>query len=77
VRHRMTINNKESVEYLEEIAIPYFIKQGGWYLTAAAYLCKILEAHYRKKGAARKADAIAIIQRDIYREMIYGPREVE
>jgi len=31
-----------------------------------------LEKQYRKREATKKADAIAIISRDIYRKMIFG-----
>jgi len=73
-RHEMTLNDKQSTDYLETVAIPFYISRGGIdYLDAAVRLCDKLEAQYLKRGAARKADAIARISRDIYKRLIYGP----
>ena len=76
-RHLMALinDNKHPVEYLVDVAIPYYrskVPDGPMY---ALYLCEILERHYRKKGSKRKADDIAVIGRDIYRDIIHGWRE--
>ncbi|MCL2362197.1 MAG: helix-turn-helix transcriptional regulator [Defluviitaleaceae bacterium] len=73
VRHLATLNDSSSIDYLESVAIPFYRANGGRFIMAALDACKALEAYYRKKRATKKADAIAIIIRDIYEEMIFGP----
>jgi len=72
-RHRMTIKDNSSTQYLETIALPYYRAQSGEYIASALEICDILEKQYRKREATKKADTIAIISRDIYRRMIFGP----
>ena len=71
--HMMTISNKQSSDYLEEIAIPYFRALGGFQNYTTLEWCNALEAVYKKRGLTKKANAIAAITRDIYREMVLGP----
>ena len=68
-----TISNKQSSDYLEETAIPYFRAQGGFRNYTTLEWCNALEAAYKKRGLTKKANAIAAITRDIYREMVLGP----
>ena len=72
VRHLANLNDSNSTNYLESVAIPYYRANGTRFIMAALDTCTALEAYYRKKRATKKADAIAIIMRDIYEEMIFG-----
>jgi len=65
--HMMTLYNKQSTDYLESVALPYYIKGGLLHLDTAIRLCDKLEAQYRKRGANKKAEAIVAISRDIYK----------
>ena len=70
-RH-MTLKEENSTEYLESVALPYFRDQGARAITNALGICDDLESTYRKRGATNKANAIAAIARDIYKQMIFG-----
>jgi len=76
-RHLMTLNESQSIKYLETVALPFYRAHVGNFIFSALDTCDILESQYRKRGAARKADAIAIMQRNIYKGMIYGPNDIE
>ena len=65
-----TLKDKESQEYLHNIALPHFLCPENDYYSTALYLCDKLEAHYRKNGATSKADAVGCISRDIYVGMV-------
>jgi len=71
-RHLANLNDSNSTNYLESVAIPYYRANGGRFIMATLDTCMALEAIYRKKRAGKKADAIAIIMRDTYEEMIFG-----
>ena len=75
IGHLMSLKDKDSINYLENIAIPYCTSQGGEHIPTALGICDTLESYYRKRGAINKANAIAAISRDIYKDMIMGPRE--
>jgi len=77
IRHLLTPQKDTSASYLESVALPHYISLGGWYIDRSLEICKVLESQYRKRGATRKADAIAIISRDIYKGMIYGPSDTQ
>ena len=68
--HLMTINNNESANYIQNIAIPYF-RNMGVFKFRALDLCKELEQHYTKKRAPSKALSVAVIMRDIYEEIAF------
>jgi len=69
--HTSKINDSKSLEYLEDVALPFYRAGGGKYIHAALELCETLESHYLTRGRnAKKADAIARISRDIYRSMM-------
>jgi len=75
--HQMTLDNDESVNYIQNVAIPHFIKAGGKTKLTAIGLCHILESHFIKKRAKTKANAIAVISRDIYKEMFMVEEEYD
>ncbi|MCL2362825.1 MAG: helix-turn-helix transcriptional regulator [Defluviitaleaceae bacterium] len=70
-RHFTTLNDSNSIDYLESVALPIYRAKGSGFIMMALGICKTLESHYRKKRATRKADAIAKIMRDIYEEMFF------
>jgi len=70
--HITTLGDANSLDYLENVALPYAINAGLPNLLTVLELCDILETQHRKRGAARKADVIVNICRDVYREMIFG-----
>ena len=75
ISHIMTLDNSESTDYLENFVIPHFkasddAENGGIY--EALTFCEILETHYRKRRNKKKANDIAIIGRDIYKEIYFG-----
>jgi len=55
-------------EYIESVAIPYLVKNLRLY--EARTFCDELESYYKKKGSMKKANAIAAISRDIYKEIL-------
>jgi len=75
ISHIATLDNPESTNYLENTAIPHYrnadVNDGGG-IYQALDICKLLEAHYRKKRNTKKAKDIAIIGRDIAMEMFFG-----
>jgi len=75
ISHLSTLDNKDSTDYLENIAIPHcratVVDEGGG-IYRALDICQRLEAHYRKKRNKRKADAIGLIGRDIAMEIFFG-----
>jgi len=75
LRHLLTPQEGASASYLESVSLPFYRSCGGWMILFTLEICEILESQYRKRGAARKADAIAIISRDIYKGMIFGPED--
>jgi len=70
--HLITLNDSASANYIETVTIPHLISCGNSGKYAVQHYCNVLEAHYKKKRATKKAMAIAVISRDIYREMIFG-----
>jgi len=76
IGHLMSLDNNDSVNYIQNIAIPH-LRIGGMAKFEALILCNHLEAHFTKKRAKTKANAIAAISRDIYREIYEGEIEFE
>jgi len=75
-RHMMTPNDSASLNYLETVSLPYYRNydaMGVEFIIDTLELCDTLETVYRKRRAAKKADAIVNIIRGIYKEIIYGP----
>ena len=71
--HRMTLNNAESIEYLENTAIPSFMAIGDLAsMYMALQICEALEAHYTKKRSKMKALTMTATIRDIYGKMFMG-----
>jgi len=69
--HCMTIDNSDSLQYLENVALPYFRKLKGVNALNAIEIYKELEAYYLKKRSKMKALTMAAIIRDIYEEAFY------
>ena len=80
ITHASTLDNSESIDYLENFAIPHYknadVDDGGG-IYQALDICNMLEAYYRKKRNMRKAKDIAVIGRDIAMEMFFGGVEFE
>jgi len=72
LRQLSTLKDSSSQEYLENVALPFFINHINSDNLFVLYICEKLEAHYRKYNATRKANAIGRVTRDIYRNMING-----
>jgi len=76
VSHLLTLNESNSIDYVEKIAIPYLKTDCGTSMLRALDFCEILEDYYVKKRSTKKALAIAAISRDIYKEMFTGTVEL-
>jgi len=76
ISHLMTLDNSDSVSYIQDVAIPHF-RAGGLSKFGALHYCDQLEAHFIKKRAKTKANAIAAISRDIYKEIYHGEIEFD
>ena len=64
------LDEQKSVDFIESVTMLLLTKSKSLRMTAELlYFAKKLEAHYKKKGAARKAQTFAVIQRDVYEEM--------
>ncbi|MCL2526873.1 MAG: helix-turn-helix transcriptional regulator [Defluviitaleaceae bacterium] len=74
--HLMTLDNVDSINYIQDVAIPH-LRAGGLSKFEALFYCNHLETHYTKKRAKTKANAIAAISRDIYREIYEGEIEFD
>ncbi|MCL2360544.1 MAG: hypothetical protein FWC73_01880 [Defluviitaleaceae bacterium] len=73
----ITMDNNDSIKYLEEVAVPYYKAGDGLDKLIALDICKELETHYNKKRAKTKASAFGCIARDIYEEMFFGEIDIE
>ena len=72
----LTLEDSGSINKLERKLIPGARDSGVIGRGYALYLCNELEAHYKKKRTKTKANAIAAIARDIYRDMYEGDIEL-
>ena len=70
MQHCMTLKDTTSTDYIENIAIPHFVSVGLVY--DALKYCDILETHYTKTSATRKAMRVVNMARDIYKDVIFG-----
>jgi len=75
--HCMTLDNSDSLHYLENIAIPYMMKSKGVSALNAIGICKDIEAHYLKKRSKMKALTMAATMRDIYEEAFFWDDDLE
>jgi len=66
--HFITLADKNSVNYIENTAIPYF-RSISMLKSLAFDMCEELERHYKLKRSNTKALAIGAVMRDIYEEM--------
>ncbi|MCL2362993.1 MAG: helix-turn-helix transcriptional regulator [Defluviitaleaceae bacterium] len=76
LRHFMTLDDSNSVSYLENVAIPYFRAGGGFDKYVTLDICGELESYYKKKRARTRASVFVEIARDIYKEMFIGEIEL-
>jgi len=72
LKHRMTLHENESIEYLETKAIPYFRHGDGLDTFVALDICNDMEAYFKKKKLKIKTFTIVGIIRDIYDTMFFG-----
>ena len=77
ISHLLTLSDNNSIDYLEKIAIPYLKAHNGASKLDALDFCEILEKHYVKKRSIKKAQAIAAISRDIYKDLFTGTVELD
>jgi len=71
ISHLLSRDNSDSINYIQDVAIPH-LRAGGMAKFDAIDLCIHLESHYNKKRAKTKANAIAAIRAEIYREVFLG-----
>jgi len=76
LEHLMTLNDKASINYIEDIVIPYMATNPRLKFLAF-YICEELEHHYNKKRAKTKALSMAAIARDILKEVSLGETNLE
>ena len=69
--HLLTLKNSESIDYLENVAIPHF-RTSISYIHMALDICRLLEDHYKRTRSAKKALLMASTIRDIYEDMFIG-----
>jgi len=77
IAHRVklaTQKSSESADYIEKTLIPHYRNQ-GFLKVYALELCEELEAHYTKARKTKKAIDIALVTRDIYKEILFGDGE--
>jgi len=60
-----TNDNSASIEYIEDVAIPRFIKENDYFIAIDYYT--LLEQHYEKLSSTRKSLLMAKAIRDIYK----------
>ncbi|MCL2573915.1 MAG: helix-turn-helix transcriptional regulator [Defluviitaleaceae bacterium] len=70
INKRVTIFNKESVEYIENVTIPHFMKIHLNFEAISYY--ELLELHYEKSRKSSKASLMTKAMRDIYKEMFFN-----
>jgi len=70
LEHQMTPNDEKSINYLETIALPYFLEMSANH--TALYYCEFLREHYEKKGLQKKTLQMTEIARTIYIKMLKG-----
>ena len=75
IGHLMSLDNMDSVSYIEEVAIPNYRAGTINDQSYAIQLCNELEIYHKKKRTKTKAWAVAALTRDIYEEMIVGDVE--
>ena len=75
--HLTSLNNSSSIDYLENVAIPYFRVGSGNDKLLAVDICKELEAFYIKRRSRTKASTFVAIVRDMYEEMFIGEVDVD
>jgi len=70
--HLLTINQKESTQYLEDVSIPFLLKIKN-YTTALDY-CELLADYYKKKGKGYNGKRLKMVDlaQNIYKEMYEG-----
>ena len=68
---RMTLYNEKSVEYIENVTIPYLIKQHDNFLAIGYYA--LLEQHYKKTRKNVKSLLMSKAIRDIYEKVFIQP----
>jgi len=72
ISHLLNLGDNGSINYIENTAIPFFRATEVRDRYYAIYLCNELETHYKKKRTHTKANAIATVARDIYKDMYEG-----
>jgi len=72
LKHLLTPNAKDSIEYIESVTVPYLVK--NYYYYAALDFCSFLREYYSKKRISRQAKALEIaeIVWDIHSKMYEG-----
>jgi len=78
--HMLTIDKSESADYLMNIVIPHFRARNNTTIASlyqALACCDFIEAHYRKNRKIKKANEIAVIGRDIFKEMYHGELDLD
>jgi len=68
----MTLNDNDSTEYLENVAIPFLLARHQNFRVID--FCDVLREHYKKreKGYLKKSLQLAAITNDVYKEMFEG-----
>ena len=70
LQHRANLKDRNSVDYLENVAIPYYRKTGPKF--EALEICRELEEHYKKQRSKMKELTVVAVMRDILLETMYG-----
>ena len=74
----INLYDKNSIDYIENTAIPYLKSSKDIYLMANALnLCNKLIAHYKKRASSNKANAVAAIAYELFRDIVCGPDDIE
>ena len=73
ITRRRSVYNKESSEYIKNVAIPYFENTNDCFL--AVDYCKLLELHYQDIRSLRNASLMTKKIRDIYERCFVNPEK--
>ena len=80
IGHMLTLDKSESADYIVNTVIPYCRARNNTTIASvyqALQCCDFMEAYYRKNRKFKKANEIAVIGRDIFKEIYHGELDLD